>query len=153
MHLFSLTGSFYFPIDLLQPLPGLGVCGVRALHNCALFKQEKHAPFCPGGREQPKVSPSVRSLGPQTNKEDIKNLQTRERRKPPPLVGQGHLVPRSAEAQCGLWTKPALLSHSACPHPLLQSPPNQLSGTGSKDRKGPRPKGAGGEGGCWALPS
>lgn len=45
MRVFSLTGSFYFPIDLLQPLPGLGVCEVRALHNCALFKQEKYAHF------------------------------------------------------------------------------------------------------------
>lgn len=109
MHLFSLTGSFNFPIDLLQPLPGLSVCEVRALHNCALFKQEKHAPFCPGGREQPKVSPFSSVSRGQTNKEDIKNLQPEREGNCLPSVVPSHSVPRSVETHHGAWTKPALL--------------------------------------------
>lgn len=141
MHLFSLTGSFYFPIDLLQPLPGLSVCEVRALHNCALFKQEKHAPFCPGGREQPKVSPFSSVSRGQTNKEDIKNLQPGEGRKLPPLS-----CPQSLSSKVS-GDSPWRLD-KACPIVTLSMPtfsppvpPNHLSATESKYRKGTQQRG------------
>lgn len=104
------------------------------------------------GGSNPKSLPSVQSPGPQTNKDDIKNLQPREGRKLPPLG-----CPRSLSSKVS-GDAPWRLD-KACPIVTLSMPtfsppvpPNHLSATQSKYRKGTQRGWGGREGTECARP-
>lgn len=104
------------------------------------------------GGSSPKSLPSVQSPGPQTNKGDIKNLQPGEGRKLPPLG-----CPRSLRSKVS-GDAPWRLD-KACPIVTLSMPtfsppvpPNHLSATPSKCRKGTQQRGRAGEGTDGARP-
>ena len=100
--------------------------------------------FVQEGGSSLKSLPSVQSPGPQTNKEDIKNLQPREREgNCLPLV-----VPSSKVSGGAPWPldKARPIVTLSMPASSPPAPPNQLSATESKDRKGTQQRGRPGRG-------
>ena len=108
-----------------------------------LNRKSMHRFFVREGGSSRKSLPSAQSPGPQTNKEDIKNLQARERRKLSPLGRPGSKV--SGGAPWPLDKAPPIVTLSM-PSSSPPVPPNQLSAPESKDRKGTQQSGEVGEG-------
>ena len=102
-----------------------------------------HRFFVREGGSSRKSLPSVQSPGPQTNKEDIKNLQARESRKLPPLGRPGSKVSGGAPWPLDKAPPTVTLSMPSSSPPV---PPNQLSAPESKDGKGTQQSGEVGEG-------